>query len=49
MSTTSKKDPAWKHTYEKQGDKSVYCKFCYHKSNGGITRLKEQGDKSSLI
>lgn len=23
MSTTSKKDPAWKHAYEKQGDKSI--------------------------
>ena len=40
-STISKKDSAWKHAYEKQGDKGVYCKYCHHKSKGGITRLKE--------
>lgn len=42
MSTTSsKKDIGWKYCYQIEGDKSVRCKFCHHKSNGGITRLKE--------
>ncbi|KAL6561169.1 hypothetical protein OROMI_016770 [Orobanche minor] len=41
MSKNSKKDKAWNYAYQLDGEKCVRCKFCHHKSNGGVTRLKD--------
>ncbi|KAL6544686.1 hypothetical protein OROMI_023548 [Orobanche minor] len=44
MSSTthsSKKDIGWKYCYQKEGEKSLRCKFSHHQSNGGVTRLKQ--------
>ncbi|KAL6534805.1 hypothetical protein OROGR_013480 [Orobanche gracilis] len=40
MSKISKKDKAWNYAYQLDGEKCVRCKFCHHKSNDGVTRLK---------
>ncbi|KAL6579324.1 hypothetical protein OROMI_009540 [Orobanche minor] len=41
MSKSSKKDKAWNYAYQLDGEKCVRCKFCHHKSNRGVTRLKD--------
>ncbi|CAA0840621.1 hAT dimerisation domain-containing protein, partial [Striga hermonthica] len=34
-------DIGWKYATKVNGERSIECKFCRHRSNGGITRLKE--------
>ncbi|CAA0817357.1 hAT transposon superfamily [Striga hermonthica] len=38
---TTNKDIGWKYAIKVDGERSTECKFCHHRSNGGITRVKE--------